>query len=84
LEGLDEEIQFLNYALLKAKPKTLSTNCEYMRNFIGDKKGKREDNHLTQITIISKLIAKLSHSFFINISESEFNEKCQKNLLNSI
>ena len=84
LEGLDEEIQFLNYALLKAKPKTLSTNCEYMRNFIGDKKGKREDNHLTQITIISKLIAKLSHSFFINISESEFNEKCQKNLLNSV
>ena len=84
LEGLDEEIQFLDYGLIKAKPKNLYTNCEFLKTFIGNRKGKKEDNHLTQISLISSMIAKLNHSFFINISESEFKEKCEKNIKNIV
>ena len=80
MEGIDEEIQMLNYALIKAKPKKIYSNCEYMRLFIGNRKGKREDIHLTQVSVISEQVAKLNASYLINITESEYNEKCKKNI----
>ena len=80
LGGIDEEIQILNYALIKAKPKKIYSNCEYMRLFLGNKKGKREDIHLTQITVLSEQVAKLNSSNLINITESEYNDKCKKNI----
>ena len=82
MEGVDDEIQILEYGLIKAKPKKIKSNCDYMRLFIGNWKGKREDSHLTQLSITSSLVSKLDHSFFINITESEYYEKCKKNMLN--
>ena len=80
VEGIDGEIQILNYALIKAKPKNINSNCEFMRLFLGNRKGKREDIHLTQISVLSSQIAKLNYSNFINITEEEFNEKCKMNI----
>ena len=84
LEGVDEEMQALNFALIKAKPKKINSNCEYMQLFLRDKKGKREDNHLTQMFLISSQIAKLNHTFLINVTEEQYYEKCKKNLLKFI
>ena len=80
IEGIDGEIQILNYALIKSKPKNINSNCEFMRLFLGNRKGKREDIHLTQISVLSSQISKLNYSNFINITEEEFNEKCKMNI----
>ena len=82
IEGVDDVIQLLDYAVLKAKPRKIKSNCDYMRLFIGNRKGKREDSHLTQLSMTSSLVCKMNHSFFINITETEYYEKCKKNMLN--
>ena len=84
LEGVDQEMQALHYALIKARPKKINSNCEYMELFLGEKKGKREDNHLTQMFLISSQIAKLNHTFLINVTEEQYYENCKKNLLKFI
>ena len=55
-----------------------------MELFLGEKKGKREDNHLTQMFLISSQIAKLNHTFLINVTEEQYYENCKKNLLKFI
>ena len=84
IQGIDDEIQILNYALIKAKPKTLNSNCEYMKLFLGNKKGKKEDNNLMQILGVSSQIIKLNYTQLINITEGEYYEKCKKNCLEFI
>lgn len=81
LEGVDGELQIMNYALIKAKPKRITSNNEFIKLFLGNKKGKREDIHLTQISAISIQISNFSYSYLINITEEEFIENCKKNVL---
>jgi hypothetical protein len=81
LEGVDGELQIMNYALIKAKPKRITSNNEFIKLFLGNKKGKREDIHLTQISAISIQISNFSYSYLINITEEEFIENCKKNIL---
>ena len=81
-QGVDSEIAFLHYGIIKAKPKKLYSNCQYMKIFLGNKKGKREDNHLTQLLVLSSQICKLNQTYLMNVSESEYNEKCKNNILN--
>ena len=83
-QGVDSEITLLNYGIIKAKPKNLYSNCKYMKFFLGNKKGKIEDSHLTQLLLLSSEISKLNHTYLMNVSESEYNEKCKKNILNFI
>ena len=81
LEGVDGELQIMNYALIKAKPRRITSNNEFIKLFLGSKKGKREDIHLTQISAISIQISNFSYSYLINITEEEFIENCKKNIL---
>ena len=81
LEGVDGELQIMNYALIKAKPRRITSNNEFIKLFLGNKKGKREDIHLTQISAISIQISNFSYSYLINITEEEFIENCKKNIL---
>ena len=83
-QGVDSEIAFLHYGIIKAKPKKLYSDCQYMKIFLGKKKGKREDNHLTQLLVLSSQICKLNHTYLMNVSESEYNEKCKNNVLNFV
>ena len=55
-----------------------------MRLFLGNKKGKREDNHLTQISAISTQVSKINQSNLMNITEEEYQQKCKNNILNII
>jgi len=81
LEGVDGELQIMNYALIKAKPRRITSNNEFIKLFLGSKKGKREDIHLTQISAISIQICNFNYSYLINISEEEFIENCKNNIL---
>ena len=83
-EGIDDEIPILHFGLIKAKPQRISSNCEYLRLFLGNKKGKKEDNHLTQIFVLASQVAKLNHTFLINVSKDEYYEKCKQNILKFI
>ena len=83
-EGIDDEIPILHFGLIKAKPQRISSNCQYLRLFLGNKKEKKEDNHLTQIYVLASQVAKLNHTSLINVSKDEYYEKCKQNMLKFI
>ena len=83
-DGIDDEMPALHYGLIKAMPQKINSNCEYLKLFLGNKKGKREDSHLTQIFVLATQVAKLNHTFLNNVSEDEYYEKCRQNILKFI
>lgn len=83
-DGIDGELPVLHFGMIKAKPQKINSNCEFLKLFLGDKKGKGEESHLTQILLISTQVSKLTNKCFINVSEHEFQEKSKQNLLKFI
>jgi len=60
--GIDEEMQILNYVLIKSKPKNMYTNLEFLELFIGNKKDDIEGHNLATLKIACEYIADLSES----------------------
>ena len=83
-EGIDGEVPLLNYALVKAKPKRIYSNCEYLKLFIGGKNKSKDDNFIAQISHISMQIAKITSSSLFNITDNEYQENCKRNILNEM
>ena len=81
IEGIDGELPILDYSLIKIMPERIRSNCEYIKLFLGDKSGRIENNHLTQIVCIANHFSTIKYSDFNNITEEEFKEKCKKNLI---
>jgi hypothetical protein len=84
IEGIDGELPILDYSLIKITPQRISSNCEYIKLFLGEKSERIENNHLTQIICISNHFITIKYSDFNNITEEEFNEKCKQNLLKKL
>ena len=84
IEGIDGELPVLDYSLIKIMPQRIRTNCEYIKLFLGEKSGKIEFNHLTQIVCIYNHFSTIKYSDFNNITEEEFSEKCKNNLLKKL
>jgi len=84
IEGIDGELPILDYSLIKIMPQRIRTNCEYIKLFLGDKYGRIEYNHLTQIICISNHLSTIKYSDYNNITEEEFNENCLKSLLKKL
>jgi len=75
--GVDNQMPLLNYVFIKAKPKNIFTNCEFMALYIGDKARKKEDNYLIQLKSIRDFTLNLSHHKLFNITNEEFDNNCK-------
>ena len=58
--GIEEEMQILNYIFIKAKPKNMYTNLEFLELFIGDKKDDIESHNLATLKVVCEYVADLS------------------------
>jgi hypothetical protein len=60
---LDTQVQILTYVLVKAQPRNIYTNCQYMELFIGDKKELIEGQNLVELKLVCEhLLAKSSNN----------------------
>ena len=80
--GVDNQMPLLNYIFIKAKPKNVFTNCEFMELYIGDKIRKKEGNYLAQLKSIRDFTLNLSHNKLFNLTLEEFNKNCEVALEN--
>ena len=79
LIGVDDQMPLLNYIFIKAKPKRIFTNIEFMELFMGDRIMKSEGNYLIQLKSIRDFTFNLAPNSLLNISEKEFYENCNAN-----
>ena len=76
IEGLDNVFPLLNFTCIKSKPERMYSNCKYLELFLGKNKNGIEDNYLTRMLGISKIIMNLSFEDLFNITESDYEENC--------
>ena len=75
--GVDNQLPLLNYIFIKAKPKNMYTNYQFMELYIGEKIKKNEGNYLAQLKSVMEFIFNLSHNSILNITKKEFEENCK-------
>jgi hypothetical protein len=80
LIGVDDQMPLLNYIFIRAKPKGIFTDIQFMELYMGEKIKKEEGNNLVQLLTISEFIFNLSAKDLINVSKEEFEENCNKAL----
>ena len=78
MTGVDDQMPILNYALIKARPLRIYSNCKFMELFLGDRKNKKEDSELIQLLSLCDYICNMSYSKLINVSKEEYNLKCKE------
>ena len=76
--GVDDQMPILNYALIKARPLRIYSNCKFMELFIGDKRNKREESELIQILGICQFICDISYEKLNNMTKEEYDLKCKE------
>ena len=76
LIGVDDQMPLLNYIFIKAKPKRIFTNIEFMELYMGEKIMKNEGNYLVQLKAIRDFTFNLTPNRLHNISEKEFYDNC--------
>ena len=74
IDGADDEINLLNFAFIKSKPKNIYTNCRYMNLFLGKKKNQIEGNLLTKLLLLCKTMENFSFKDLYDINETEYIE----------
>ena len=78
--GVDDNLPFLQYAIIKAQPNRLSSNVKYMDLFLGkDFQNRGIGNLLAQLKLVVEKFNYISYKDFIDIkNEEEFNILCEK------
>ena len=84
LAGVDDQMPILNYALIKARPLRIFSNCKFMELYIGKKKNKKEDNELIQLLSLCDFIYNMSYSQLLNVTKEEYDLNCQESAKNDI
>ena len=74
--GVDNQMPLFNYIFIKAKPKWMLTNYQFMELYIGEKIKKNEGNYLAQLKSIIDFTLNLVPGNLFNITEQEFKENC--------
>ena len=82
ITGVDDQMPILNYALIKARPLRIYSNCKFMELFLGERKNKKEDNELIQLLSLCDYICNMSYSKLINVSKEEYQLKCNESAKN--
>ena len=83
LIGVDNQMPILNYIFIKAKPKGMFTNYEFMELYIGEKIKKNEGNYLAQLKSIIDFTFNLNPRNLFNITEKEFEDNCKLSVYES-
>ena len=78
LPGVDDQMPILNYALIKARPLRIYSNCKFMELFIGDRKNKKEESELIQLLSICDFICNMSYTKINNVTKEEYALKCKE------
>jgi len=78
LPGVDDQMPILNYALIKARPLRIYSNCKFMELFIGDRKNKKEESELIQLLSICDFICNMSYTKINNVTKEEYELKCKE------
>jgi len=84
LAGVDDQMPILNYALIKARPLRIFSNCKFMELYIGQKKNKKEDSELIQLLSLCDYINNMSYSKLLDVTKEEYDLKCQESAKNDI
>ena len=82
--GVDDQMPILNYFFIKAQPERIYSNCRYMDLYIGDKRSKQEGSQLSQLLGIIQYVKDLNYDSLFDVTEEEFNLKCNKAAANQI
>ena len=78
MTGVDDQMPILNYALIKARPLIIYSNCKFMELFLGERRNKQEDSELIQLLSLFDYICNLSYFKLINATKEEYNTKCNE------
>ena len=78
MTGVDDQMPILNYALIKARPLRIYSNCKFMELFLGERRNKKEDSELIQLLSLCDYICNMSYSKLINVTKEEYNSKCNE------
>lgn len=71
--SVDDTLPLLEYAMIKAAPKMLATNLQYMEFFLNPLFAKQEYGmHLSELYIVVKIIKEFDHTKLINVSSEEY------------
>ena len=73
--GVDDIINILSYAFVKAQLTMANTNFEYLKFFV--KMNSEEDHFLTQLSVVTEFIMKINHEK-LRVTKEEYEENCQK------
>ena len=73
--GVDDIINILAYAFVKAQLEMANTNFEYLKFFV--KANSEEDQWITQLNVVSEFILKINHEK-LQVTQKEFDENCEK------
>ena len=73
---IEFELALLNYTFIKANPKYIYSNCQYINLFMKNKEKQYEGNLLAKIILICEKMAKFTAKD-ANISESEYKLNCE-------
>ena len=82
LAGVDDQMPILNYALIKARPLRIFSNCKFMELYIGQKKNKKEDSELIQLLSLCDYINNMSYSKLLDVTKEEYDLNCQESAKN--
>lgn len=78
MTGVDDQMPILNYALIKARPVRIYSNCKFMELFLGERRNKKEDSELIQFLSLCDYICNMSHSKLLNVTKEEYILKCNE------
>ena len=73
--GVDDIINILAYAFVKAQLSMANSNFEYLKFFV--KPNSQEDQDLQQLNVCKEFILNITHDK-LQVSKEEFNENCKK------
>ena len=73
--GVDDIINILAYAFVKAQPTMGNTNIEYLKFFV--KTNSEEDHFLTQLNVVNEFIMNVTPEK-LQVTKEEFDANCQK------
>ena len=79
--GVDNQMPLLNYIFIKAKPKGMYTNLEFMELYMGEKIKKIEGNNLAQLKSIRDFTFNLNPENLQNVSNEEFEYNCKNSII---
>ena len=74
--GIDDIMPILNYAFIKAKPKHIYSNCNYMELFIGEKRNREEGIQLVQLMATCQFAQNVTPDKLYGINDEQFYRRC--------